>query len=124
MRQIKTEIEIRASTERIWELLLNFENYPQWNTFIRSISGNSAVGSRLKLVIVSPLNNSTNTFYPVITQNFENEHFAWNRKLYGHMGILFTATHKFTLRPISDTRTLFVHEEESLVCYFHFCGAK
>ncbi|MHB8211958.1 MAG: SRPBCC family protein [Acidithiobacillus sp.] len=31
MRQVETEIEIAASPERIWSILMDFSAYPEWN---------------------------------------------------------------------------------------------
>ncbi|RYZ45415.1 MAG: SRPBCC domain-containing protein, partial [Chitinophagaceae bacterium] len=35
-KQIKTEIVINASKEKVWAILTNFSQYPQWNPFIVS----------------------------------------------------------------------------------------
>ncbi len=39
MKQLHTEIIVEAPAERVWELLTDFASYPQWNPFIRNISG-------------------------------------------------------------------------------------
>ena len=39
MKQLHTQIEIYVSDKRVWELLTDFASYPQWNPFIRHISG-------------------------------------------------------------------------------------
>ena len=44
MYQIETEIEIAASPERIWSILMDFSAYPEWNPFIRSLSGDVTPG--------------------------------------------------------------------------------
>jgi uncharacterized protein YndB with AHSA1/START domain len=49
MKQLHTEIEISAPAERVWELLTDFASYPQWNPFIRNISGLPASGERLEV---------------------------------------------------------------------------
>ena len=35
MRELNTEIEINASAERVWQMLMDFDAYPQQNPFIR-----------------------------------------------------------------------------------------
>ena len=47
MRELHTEIEIAAPPERVWAVLTDFGSYPEWNPFIRQISGHPAVGSHL-----------------------------------------------------------------------------
>ena len=39
MRELNSEIEIDASAERVWQLLTDLDRFPQWNPFIRSITG-------------------------------------------------------------------------------------
>jgi hypothetical protein len=38
-RELKTTIEIDASVDAIWSVLIDFSRYSEWNPFIRSISG-------------------------------------------------------------------------------------
>ena len=54
MKQIHTEIEISAPAERVWELLTDFAAYPQWNPFIRYISGRPVPGERLEVRLEPP----------------------------------------------------------------------
>ena len=51
MKELRTEIEIQASAERVWQLLTDFPSFPQWNPFIRKASGNIRVGERLEVNI-------------------------------------------------------------------------
>src|SRR5690625_7268302 len=48
---LHTEIEIDASPERVWAVLSDFASYPQWNPFIKSISGTPRQGERLRITI-------------------------------------------------------------------------
>ncbi len=51
-RHIETSVHIDASSDRVWEVLTDFERYPQWNPFIRSISGSLEAGARLSVRVV------------------------------------------------------------------------
>jgi uncharacterized protein YndB with AHSA1/START domain len=51
MKELHSEIEINAPAERVWELLTDFASYPQWNPFIRTISGQPTKGERLEVRI-------------------------------------------------------------------------
>src|SRR5919206_3637792 len=51
MKELHSQIEIDAPAERVWHLLTDFASYPQWNPFIRSISGEPRVGERLEVRI-------------------------------------------------------------------------
>jgi uncharacterized protein YndB with AHSA1/START domain len=41
---ISTTITIQASANKVWTVLTNFETYPIWNPFIKSIEGEIKVG--------------------------------------------------------------------------------
>ena len=45
MKELRSEIEIQASAERVWQLLTDFPSFPQWNPFIRKATGNIRVGA-------------------------------------------------------------------------------
>jgi len=51
MLEIKTEIEIESTPERVWSILVNFPEHPQWNPFIRSIQGSAEKGERLTISV-------------------------------------------------------------------------
>jgi hypothetical protein len=36
MREVKTEIEIQATPERVWSILVNFPAHSKWNPFVGS----------------------------------------------------------------------------------------
>jgi uncharacterized protein YndB with AHSA1/START domain len=54
VKELHSEIQIDAPAERVWELLTDFASYPQWNPFIRNISGQPATGERLRVRLVPP----------------------------------------------------------------------
>ncbi|MGZ4891826.1 MAG: SRPBCC family protein, partial [Halobacteriota archaeon] len=51
MKRIRAEIEINASAERVWHILTDFAAFPQWNPFIRQISGELTVGGKLDVFL-------------------------------------------------------------------------
>ena len=95
MKSIHTEIEIDASPAQVWDILMDFEKYPEWNPFIKSISGNATVGGNLKVVMQQPDSKSM-TFKPKCLTAEPNKEFRW----LGHLFIkgLFDGEHIFKLR--------------------------
>jgi uncharacterized protein YndB with AHSA1/START domain len=53
-KTIETNILIHASVEKVWAVLVDFDQYPNWNPFINSISGELKVGQTIKVKIAAP----------------------------------------------------------------------
>ena len=53
-KEIKTEILINASPTKVWSILTDFDNYPNWNPFIKSIIGNVKIENKITTRIKPP----------------------------------------------------------------------
>jgi hypothetical protein len=106
-RTIETTIEIRAHSERVWEILSATSAYPDWNPFIRSIAGQFEPGETIKVSLSLPGSGSYG-FKPVILRASFPE-IRWKGKF------LFTGLvdgeHYFRLESLSTNVTRFVHGE-------------
>lgn len=93
-KQISTEIFIQASPEKVWAILTDFQNYPQWNPFIKSISGPAIVGQKITARIEPPGANGM-TFKPRVLAFEPNKEFKWQ----GHLFFkgLFDGMHLFQI---------------------------
>ena len=47
--QIKTSIVINATPQKVWNILMDFEKYSEWNSFILKISGKQKEGEYLNV---------------------------------------------------------------------------
>jgi hypothetical protein len=63
-RTIQTEVTINATASKVWQVLTDFEAYPQWNPFIRQIDG--AIQPGQQLIIELNLSGRTMTFNPTV----------------------------------------------------------
>ena len=108
MKELRSEIEIQASAERVWQLLTDFPSFPQWNPFIRKASGNIQVGERLE-VNIQPSGASGMTFRPTVLKAEPNRELRW----LGHLLIsgLFDGEHSFTIEPLGESRVRFTQRE-------------
>ena len=108
MKELHSQIEINASAERVWRLLTDFASYPQWNPFIRSISGHPAPGERLQARIEPPGGRGM-TFKPKVLSAEPNRELRW----LGHLLVpgLFDGEHSFTIQPLEDNRVRFIQRE-------------
>ena len=109
MKNIQTEILINTDITKVWDVLMNFDNYPKWNPFITSISGEPKLGSRLTVFIKPPGGNGM-TFKPNILTLEANKEFRWKGKL-GINGI-FDGEHYFILESVDKDITKFIHGEK------------
>jgi hypothetical protein len=108
MKELHTEIEIEASAERVWGLLTDFASYPQWNPFIRSISGQPAPGERLE-VRIEPPGGRGMTFKPKVLNAEPNRELRW----LGHLLVpgVFDGEHSLAIQPLGEARVRFVQRE-------------
>jgi len=108
VHSLSTEIAINASPDKVWNALTDFESYPTWNPFIKSISGILTVGQRL-VVRLEPPGASGMTFKPKVTNVEVNKRFSW----LGHLLVpgLFDGEHIFELSGDGNGGTRFVQRE-------------
>jgi hypothetical protein len=108
MKTITTEIIIMASPEKVWDILLNFSEYPEWNPFIRELTGTPETGKKLKVSIELEGRNPM-VFKPIVLSFIPGEKFCWRGILF--LKGLFDGTHFFKLEPMEDGNTRFIHGE-------------
>jgi hypothetical protein len=108
MKQLHTEIEIDAPAKRVWELLTDFASYPEWNPFIRHISGHPAPRERLQARLEPP-GGRTMTFKPKVLTAEPNRELRW----LGHLLVpgVFDGEHSFTIEPLEENRVRFIQRE-------------
>ncbi len=105
---LNTEIEISATPERIWNILTDFEAYPEWNPFIRSIRGVPRKGERLE-VLMQTGGVGGMTFRPRVLVAEPGREFRWRGRLL--LPVLFDGTHSFEIRPVADGKVVFRQSE-------------
>ena len=97
MRAISASIDIAAAPERVWAVLADLHAYPEWNPFIRSASGQLAVGARLTLWMV-PTGGRAMTFRPTVLAARPGELLRWIGRLV--VPGIFDGTHQFALEDL------------------------
>lgn len=118
MRQIETQIRINAPAHIVWEILMDFENYSNWNPFIKQITGNSpspqgaaTVGENIEVLIFNGKKDFK--FKPEILVVKKEEEFRWKGKFL--VKGIFDGEHYFQLKEETSSRspiTEFVHGEK------------
>jgi hypothetical protein len=109
VRRVDTDVTIRATPEQVWAVLTDFTKYPEWNSFIREVAGDIAIGARLR-VRIHPPGGRPMTFRPTVRAVSPNRELRW----LGHLGVpgLFDGEHVFELHPTGTHDTRVSHREE------------
>ena len=109
MREIRSEIEINAAAQRVWQVLIDFGSYPDWNPFMQRASGEVAVGKKL-VVYLKPPGGMGMSFKPRVLKVDPQSEFRW----LGHLVVpgIFDGEHIFEIHQIEDDRCRLVQREE------------
>jgi hypothetical protein len=108
MLSLRTEIDIAAGADHVWEVLTDFAAYPRWNPFIRSVDGVLAPRARLS-VRIQPPGGRAMTFHPPVLRVEEGRHLSWRGRTL--VPGLFTGEHAFDIEPAASGHVRFVHGE-------------
>lgn len=108
-KELITQIRIKASPAQVWAVLTDFEQYSNWNPFIKSLTGNVTVGQTIEARIEPP-GGSGMTFTPKVLAFEKNKEFRWLGKLF--IRGLFDGEHRFELIDNGDGSTTFRQSEQ------------
>lgn len=109
MKIIETKIIIDAPIALVWEVFSDFSAYPNWNPFLKKVSGKPEVGARLEILPVIGKGKPTR-FTPRVLKVEAEQEFRW----LGHLFVrgIFDGEHYFKFRALSNQQTEFVHGEQ------------
>jgi hypothetical protein len=108
MKELHSEIEIDASAELVSGVLTDFASYPEWNPFVRKISGEPKVGECLEVRLEPPGGRSI-TLRPTVLKAEPERELRW----LGHLWVsgLFDGEHSLTIHRLGEDRVRFVQAE-------------
>jgi hypothetical protein len=49
LKELRTEIEIQAPAEKVWQVLTELDKYPEWNPFICHAAGKAETGKTVDI---------------------------------------------------------------------------
>lgn len=109
MKEIKTIIHIHAPAPIVWDALMNFQAYSQWNPFIREINGRAEKGQKISVTMLPPDFDKPMTFKPDVLNYEDQKEFRWKGKMF--MKGLFDGEHYFLLKKLPNGSTSLEHGE-------------
>jgi len=108
VKAVETEIVIDASAEKIWQVLIEADAYPNWNPFINKISDDIYEGNKLKVMLNPEFSGQGEVEIKVGQLRF-GETMVWiSRPL---MTDLLSGRHYFKTEEMPDGKIKFINME-------------
>lgn len=107
--EIRDDIEINASTDKVWDAIIDFENYKNWNSQLAFLGGTVQPNGKLHLKL-SAAGAKPYEFKPDISYWQEKKQFAWIAQT--GFPRIFDGEHFFELKDLGNGKTLLTNREE------------
>ena len=109
MKELSSTIEIDASADRVWQVLMDFASFAEWNPYLPSIEGKPEAQERLK-VRIEPPDGMGMTMSPTVIKAEPGAEFRW----LGHLLFpgLFDGEHYFEIEPVGEGSVRFKQGEK------------
>ena len=109
MQIVKTEIEIAAPVQTVWNLVTDVDKWQEWSPTINASEGNVSVGSKVSITMMSKEAGKDGPKYqPEIIQLDEPRFFKWRAHMMA--GFIFTNEKIIELEE-TPTGTKVIHSE-------------
>ncbi len=108
MKELRTEIVIQASPEKVWQALTDLEKYPNWNPFICHAAGKAKLGETVDIDFQP--DGKGLKLHCTVARFQPNRELSWTYHV-AHP-LLFRGEHIFTIEPLGENRVRFIDREE------------
>lgn len=107
MKEIKSEIDIQASAEKIWQVLTDLDQYQEWNPFLHHAAGKVEMDAKVNVTFI--FGSRDMTLHCTVVKIEPNRELHWRY----HVGFpfLYQGEHCFTLEPVGEGRVHFIDKE-------------
>jgi hypothetical protein len=102
-RELDSWIDINASISEVWDILVDFESWENWNSFIPIVQGKFEVGKKIRIKVVSP-GMKEMVFKPKIYEIEPCKRISWGGSF---MIFIYNGMHDFLLEYIDNKVTRF-----------------
>ena len=107
MKELRTEIEIQASPEKVWQTLIRLDQWPEWNPFIHHAIGKAQVGEAVDITVQS--GSKDLTLHCTVIKVEPNRELRW--KYHVLASGLFSGEHSFIIEQTEGNTVRFVDRE-------------
>lgn len=119
MREEVTEITINASQDKVWEIFANFEEYSEWNPFVKKVSGSMVKGEKIEISLQNPGGRIFN-ISPTLLEVESGKEFRWIGRVL--VPGLMDGEHYFKIEPLEDGKVRFIQGERFTGVLVPFMG--
>jgi hypothetical protein len=105
--QVRTTIDIDAPAQRVWDILVDFERYAQWNPYHVSVQGEARQGARLSVQVLRPDGKRVH-LEPHVLRLAEGRELTWGGGIRG----VFHGEHVMRIEPTGPGTVRLVHDED------------
>ena len=119
MKSLHAAIDVDAPAARVWQVVSDFERYPEWNPFIVRAAGELRVGERLDVTIVAP-GMKLVSFRPRVLDVEPGRLVRWKGEL--KLPGLFDGRHALIVDPLDGGRARFTTHEDVSGILLPFAG--
>ena len=99
---------VNSTPKKIWNILINFDEYELWNPFMTKVVGNAILGSKIE-VNIKTISGKKRTYFPIITKCEINRELRWKGKSF--LPGIFDGERIFVIEKSNDNRVSFLHKE-------------
>jgi hypothetical protein len=118
-RMIDAHVDIDATPEDVWSVLVDFNTWGSWNNFIPAVEGNLQVGKRMRIKVVPP-GLKPMIFKPEVYVIEANKAIVWGGSF---LQIIYRGDHTFLLEPLPRGKTRFRQIERFMGPMVLFMGS-
>ena len=108
MKKLETVIHIHSPLRHVWNVLIDFDRYAEWNPFVKKISGEAVEGKKISVTVQLPRKKAM-VFKPIILKSVKESEFRWRGKFI--VRGIFDGEHYFILSELPNGSTALKHGE-------------
>jgi hypothetical protein len=107
MKEVRTEIEIQASPEKVWQVLTALDQYPEWNPFLHHAIGKAELGG--KVDVIFKYGSKDMTLHCIVKTLEPNRVLSWSYSVLAPF--LYRGEHIFTIEQSGEKTVHFTDRE-------------